>query len=468
MFTKIQGFAMFALTLALGIVDASGMLAAATVIPQAGSAANPNGTAPKAGVGLTVGSMTEGQIRGLVADNSNGEIGDYYDDSVDSEIVKFRPDLSPLDTITRQMKAKKAETMRFNWYSVDLLPTETTVDGAIEASTAKNYRIKLADNGQNHNGVDYIGWGDTIRIVDENGEQFFYVESVDTAAKTITVIPPYDSEVSADVPSIKAIADGAKVYICGNAAAEGDMLTSNYGIIPTKENNFCQIFKCQVSESTIQKMSRKDINWGLSDVEEQAIYQWRNKIEMSALFGTKGFFKAGNKHSEIYMTNGIIKYIKKNLTLGQTLDAQGNAILTNADLVDLTKEIFVGNSGSQQRVMFAGSGFVAALSKIDSIQKQQEAGNTVVVWGIEWKEIRTNFGTLLLQHHKGLDLNGFEDKAIVLDMQYVDKWTFKPLERVEIDTRKAGTYDGDTFVSTEICGFSLRYPDCHAIVSLKA
>jgi hypothetical protein len=262
------------------------------------------------------------------------------------------------------------------------------------------------------------------------------------------------------------IEDGAAVYVLGSAAAEGDITTESYGIVPTKQNNFCQIFKCQVSESTIQKLSRKEVNWGLSDVEEQAIYQWRNKIEMSALFGQKSFFYDNNKQAAVYTTKGLVNYINKTIGIG-VATADGYTI-TNADLVDLTKEIFVGNSGSQQRVMFAGSKFVAELSKVESIQKQQEAGNTVVVWGIEWKEIRTNFGTLLLQHHKGLDLNGYEDKAIVLDMQYVDKWTFKSLERKEIDTKTSGKYDGDMFVSTEICGFALRYPDCHAIVKLGA
>ena len=448
---KLQGFAMFVLTFILGVVDASGMLAAATVIPQ-----GTNGNAPKAGVGLVGGAMTEGQIRGLVADNSNGDIGDFYDDSVDSEIVKFRPDLSPLDTITRQMKAKKAETMRFNWYSVDLLPHTTTITAPVAGgTTAGDYNITIADEA-------CVNAGDTIRVVDANGDYFYYVNAKN--GTTLTVIPPYDSEVTPDKPAMNAIAADAIVYVCGNAAGEGEMQTADYGILPTKQNNFCQIFKCQVSESTIQKISRKEINWGLNDVEEQAIYQWRNKIEMSALFGTKGFFKGGAKNTEVYTTNGIVKYIKKNIELGNMVN--GNLVIVNSDFVDLTKDIFVGNSGSQQRVMFAGSEFVAAVSKVESIQKQQEAGNTVVVWGIEWKEIRTNFGTLLLQHHKGLDLYGYADKAIVLDMQYVDKWTLKPLERVEIDTRKAGTFDGDTFISTEICGFSLRYPDCHAIVSL--
>lgn len=454
---KLQGFAMFVLTFVLGIVDASGMLAAATVIPQAGSANNPNGTAPKAGVGLVGGSMTEGQIRELTNSQDSGDIGDYYDDSVDSEIVKFRPDLSPLDTITRQMKAKKTETMRFNWYSADLLPTSTTVNGAVAGgANGTDYVVNVAD-------ASCIKVSDTLRVVDANGEYFLYVQSKNTNA--LTVVVPFDSDIET-APAMPKIEDGAAVYVLGSAAAEGDMTTESYGIIPTKQNNFCQIFKCQVSESTIQKLSRKEVNWGLSDIEEQAIYQWRNKIEMSALFGQKSFFYDNNKQAAVYTTKGLVNYINKTIGIGAAT-ANGYTI-TNADLVDLTKEIFVGNSGSQQRVMFAGSKFVAELSKVESIQKQQEAGNTVVVWGIEWKEIRTNFGTLLLQHHKGLDLNGYEDKAIVLDMQYVDKWTFKPLERKEIDTKTSGQYDGDMFVSTEICGFALRYPDCHAIVKLGA
>lgn len=455
-FLKIQGLAMFVLTLLLGIVDASGMIAA-TVIPQAGSANNPTGTQPKQGVGVVGGTMTEGQMRGVAKDKDNGDIGDYYDDSVDSEIVKFRPDLSPLDTITRQMKAKKADTMRFNWYSVDLLPNTTLLSAQVAGGNGLgDYEITVDDSKN-------IFEGDTLRIVDavSKDEHMFYVSKKDN--NKLTLIPPYDSEVVAK-PAMPAIANGSLVYIYGNAAAEGEMLTANYGVVPTKENNFCQIFKCQVSESTIQKLSRKELNWGLSDIEEQAIYQWRNKIEMTALFGKKGFFNDDIKHSDVYTTNGIVHYINKHLTLGNI--ENGKLVINNSDFVDLTKEVFVGNAGSPQRVMLAGSDFVAAISKIDTIQKQQEAGNTQVCWGIEWKEIRTNFGTLLLEHHKGLDLNGYKDKAIILDMQYVDKWTFKPLERVSIDTRTSGTFDGDTFVSTEICGFSLRYPDCHAIVSL--
>lgn len=456
-FTKIQGAAMFLLTLALGIVDASGMLAMAVVPSDSPSNKVTNG---KAGIGLmggTSGNMTESQIRAISKENPN-ELGDFYDDSVDSEIVKFRPDLSPLDTITRQMKAKKTETMRFNWYSVDLLPTSTTVDGAVAGgTTGTDYVVNVDD-------ASCIKVSDTLRIVDANGEYFLYVQSKNTNA--LTVVVPFDSDVET-APAMPAIEDGAAVYVLGSAAAEGDMTTESYGIVPTKQNNFCQIFKCQVSESTIQKLSRKEVNWGLSDVEEQAIYQWRNKIEMSALFGQKSFFYDNNKQAAVYTTKGLVRYINKTIGLG-VANAGGTYTITNADLVDLTKSIFVGNSGSQQRVMFAGSKFVAELSKVESIQKQQEAGNTVVVWGIEWKEIRTNFGTLLLQHHKGLDLNGYEDKAIVLDMQYVDKWTFKPLERKEIDTKTSGKYDGDMFVSTEISGFALRYPDCHAIVKLGA
>ena len=448
---KKQRFNLFGIVIMLicalvGIVDGSamGVMSAEAAVTEGGAA----------GVVVT--------RDGLTTDITRVESPDLILDTVDQRITKMRPASTPLDQIMRHATSKTSDTMEFGYYSTDIRPVKAVLANAYTAVTTTDSAELTVDNG------DLFDVSDTIYVpsvkgynaagVLSNSSLVLYVRAVG-ASNVITVQAVNGGAGTGGasgklyVPSIGA---GAVFYRMGRAAAEGDVQTSPYSALPTKEKNYCQIFKCQVAQTSIQALSSKEVPWNPSDIEEQAVYEWRLGMEASFLFGEKQYFYDSLKKRYVYTTGGIVNNISKVIEYPDKIET--------VDLIDITKTVFTGNSGSKRRLLFAGSGLVSKLSSVGTIEKQLEAGNTVVVWGIEWKEIKTNFGTLLLLQHDLLDLYGWENKGLIIDPACLDKYTFKGVERFTLDLKKAGTYDGDVAVITEIAGLALRYKSVHAIL----
>ena len=219
----------------------------------------------------------------------------------------------------------------------------------------------------------------------------------------------------------------------------------------------------QVGETTLQRLADKEVPFTLNDVEEQAIYEMKRDMEASYLFNqSKGYFYNTKKKKYIYTTAGIIPEIVKkgkNLTLSLTP--------TNEELIDLCKDIFTGNNGSEKRLVCCGSEAMARLSKIGLVQKQMEAGKTEIVFGVTFNKIVTNFGELLVMQHDAFDENGYEDKMAALDPQFIDEYTLRPSSKEVLDLKKAGIFDGDVSVTTKISGIAVKNHSCHAIISFQ-
>ena len=422
-------------------------------------------TAATGGGSVTTGSSYTGQDgtkpaveqAGLSTDVTRQESPDLLVDTLDSVIVKVRPTKTPLVSILALSKAnqKKTNNMRFRYYSLGVRDRETQVTADVPAGATSVGKIKVEN-------ARLFDESDTIRIVDGDKEYSCYVESSDESTGELNVQLIYDLE-SENEPAFPEIANGATVYRCSRAAAEGDVQTVQYTALPSKERNYCQIFKMQVGETTLQRLADKEVPFTLNDVEEQAIYEMKRDMEASYLFNqTKGYFYNTKKKKYIYTTAGIVpEILKKGKNLSLSLTP------TDEELIDLSKDIFTGNNGSEKRLVWGGSEAIARLSKIGIVKKQMEAGKTEIVYGVTFNKIVTNFGELLVMQHDALDENGFEDKLIVLDPTFIDEYTLRPTSKEALDLKTAGIFDGDVSVTTKISGIAIKNHACHAIVSFK-
>jgi hypothetical protein len=403
------------------------------------------------------GTKPEVEQAGLSTDVTRQESPDLLEDTLDSVIVKVRPTKTPLVSILALSKAnqKKTNNMLFAYYSLGVRDRVTEITAEVTGNSTSVATIKVEN-------ARLFDESDTIRIVDGDKEYSCYVESSDESTGELRVQMIYDQE-SEQEPAFPAIANGATVYRCSRAAAEGDMQTVQYTALPSKERNYCQIFKMQVGETTLQRLADKEVPFTLNDVEEQAIYEMKRDMEASYLFNqTKGYFHNLKKKKYIYTTAVIVpEILKKGKNLSLSLTP------TNEELIDLSKDIFTGNNGSEKRLVFCGSEAMARLSKIGLVQKQMEAGNTEIVFGVTFNKIVTNFGELYVMQHDALDENGYENKLIVLDPQFIDEYTLLPTSKESLDLKKAGVFDGDVSVTTKISGIAVKNHACHAIVSFK-
>lgn len=381
---------------------------------------------------------------------------------IDERVTKISPYKNPIDQLARLVGRKmKSNGMEYKHYSVDISPIKGTVTTAIADQTTATSTLKV-DNYKLFNITDTItvkgvsGYDEAGVSTTNQPDLMLYV--ADKATNGDLTVVPINGKLEGSEKVVPDIAQGKEVYLLGTAAAEGDIRSYQNAALPLPETGYCQIYKMEVGETTIAQMTKKEVDWSLDDQIEIGITKLRAAIERSSLIGVKGKTSVPNKNVPIYTTGGIYWSITKKIDVPTAPD--------NADIVDMTKTIFTGQSGSNRKILLMGSAFNAAISKTDMITKQLQANNTEVVWGIEWKKIVTNFGTLYGMPYDLLDSLGRSDEAIVIDPDYLDKWTLVPFGSQNIDTKTNGVFDGDINVTTEISSVCLRYKNAHARLKL--
>ena len=236
--------------------------------------------------------------------------------------------------------------------------------------------------------------------------------------------------------------------------------------LPTAEEQYCQNFMLQVEQSTFEKIWQNEANWTLSDLDEEAVYDFKVTRELTSLFGVKAEIRHASKKQQItYFTKGIWWMAGKDMALGKV--ESGAVSITDDQMVDFLKDLFTGNdSGNGTKVGFAGSTFLATLAKMKSerfkVVKEFER------WGLKFTSFDSNFGKLLVMHHELMDMNEKSDEMFVIDPEYLRKKTFLAWNRKEYDMAKLAKRDTRAVVMKEASCCYLVYPKAHARVKLTS
>jgi hypothetical protein len=157
----------------------------------------------------------------------------------------------------------------------------------------------------------------------------------------------------------------------------------------------------------------------------------------------------------------------KDIEVGHYDSTLKDVVISDEDLVDIAKDLFVGTgSGTKRKIMFCGSNMLAKLSKIKSDKFRLK--DTVEIWDLKFKSWDTDFGEILTIHHEFFDYNGMSDCAFALDPEYLYKKTHISWDRSVLDLKKAGIRNTDAVVLTEASALYLRYAKAHARMKLAA
>ena len=270
------------------------------------------------------------------------------------------------------------------------------------------------------------------------------------------VISPVNSDTDPEEPDCRLLPDmrsGTPVVRMGRAATELDVQTPQFQALPRKASNNCQIFKMQVEQSTLQKIAGKEVGWTFSDQEEAAVIDMRLGMEKNFLFGSAARIYDVRKKEHVYLTGGIWYQTDNALALDV-------AKMTEADLLRICTAAFTGNNGSKRKILIGGSRFIEALSRIP-LEKVVAARDPFVRWGIQFREIRSNFGSLYVLHSEVFDQCMHESDAFVLDPDFITKYCHIPFNVETLDLRRSGTRNTDAIVLTEASCLALRYPGAH-------
>lgn len=363
--------------------------------------------------------------------------------AIDKAIVKIRPMATPLDQISRLGHVRPVDSIEVDYYSVDTRRADTAVNSVTALSDddpeSPYSRLKVAVRDGS---------------VFEPSETFSFM--VADELYTGYVFDKADNDLQVCIARTDAgkLTAGVKLIRMGRAATQLDVQSPQFAVLPRKSTNLCQIFKMQVEQSVIMKLSHKEIGWNFTDQQEAAVYDMRLGMERQFLFGRRMKFFDPVKQETVTATQGIWHQAGKTIRTDlETLDAKA--------LVDLLRKVFSENSGSRRKVLIAGSELISALNKIDA-QRVITARDQVTSWGIDFSELISKFGRLYVVFSEIFDSMGMPGNGIVVDPEYIQKHVFIPMNAEKLDLRGSGQRNTEAVVLTEASCLTLRYPEAHA------
>lgn len=425
----------------LGVVDASALGAEAAVSEVGGM--------------VEVGKEVTTQFS-----RENSE--DLLLNDIERRVVKIRPMGNPLEQLSRYSTRRNSKSQIHQYYSTDTLPVSAKIKTKFEKSTG--FTQATIDTTNNAIFSKY----ETVIVPDVHGftelgaasEEFLVLYILDKAEDGKLIVTPVNGEKIGDnmncVPTLEA---NAVLIRAGRAHNEIDMQTTTYASVPTKRTQYLQIFRAQIEESTLQKISDKEADWTFSDLEEEAIFDMKRGMNKSFWLGSRRIiYDKANK--EVYLTQGIWWQAGKAFTYGTS---SSDLQFTDEMMVDLTKKAFTGNAGSGVKIFLMGSDLMANISKIKR-ERVLNDNKTVTKYGITFEEIKTNFGRLWCVHDESLDEMGFSDKGLIFDANYMRKISVYELKTRDLDLRKSGSKDVDARTVSEISGIILQNPNAHVKV----
>lgn len=462
----IFSFVLGLLATAMG-VSSGVMVANAAPLPDAGVTRTDGGADPNGGIATETGARKDGDP-------------DFITKEIDEKIVKIRPMATPIDNISRHATAKPSDSFEVKYYSVGTRPLKTKVKTQFEAmASGESQKLEVDD-------ASIFTKDDTIRVVgvkattDASGQAYgeganvpdlvLWVVGTDNSTGHPIVCAINGSKKDGNGEPIWApqINVGTVLVRMGKACGELDVQTGRFNNLPLAEIQYCQNFMMQVEQSTFDKIAGKEVKWDFSDIEEDGIYDMRLGMEQSFLFGDKACIHHVNKEgAATWFTRGIWYMAGKDIEVGHWNAETSTAEVSDDDLVDISKDLFVGTGNSTKRVvLFCGSDMLAALSKIKS--EKFRLKESVEHWNLKFKSWETDFGEILTMHHELFDLNGMADCAFALDPEYLQKRTHVSWSRNILDLKKAGVRNTDAVVLQEVSCLYLRYAKAHARLKLAA
>ena len=443
------------------------MVAEASNLPDAGKTEGGAGNQGKDG-------------KGMATESGGRRDGDseMYTKDIDARIVKIRPMATPIDQISRYATAQHSDSFEVKYYSVGTRPIKCTTSSAVEAQAA-GASISLPVDDVNMFTLD-----DTIRVVGVKAKYNYKGEAYDpndenTPDLVLCVCGKNDST---SMPTVYAVngnkdASGATIWVpaipsgttlvrMGKACGELDVQTGRFNNIPTAEIQYCQNFMIQIEQSKFDEIAAKEVDWTFSDIEEDGIYDMRLAQENSYLFGDKHVIYHVSKNGmATWFTGGIWYMAGKDIEVGEWDATKQEAVISDENLVDITKDLFVGTGiGNKRKILLCGSDMLAAFSKIKSDKFRLK--DTVEVWNLKFKSWDTDFGEVLTIHHELFDANGMSGCGFALDPEYLSKKTHVSWGRNILDLKKAGVRNTNAVVLQEVSCLYLRYAKAHARMRL--
>lgn len=361
----------------------------------------------------------------------------------------------------KQFTNESVSNYKLNWGDIAVLPFQDTASGAFAGgATSGTFTVSNINM-----------WTRTclVKVQNksyDNGDPLvMFVNQVNTGTNTLSVVSLGDDG-SEDIP---AIAINDQLTRMGTANHELEVKRDAVQQHPTSDFNYAQKFITSVVYSNWMMMTQLFTNYSFSLMTNLALQDFRYGQEFAFMFGVRSKVNVtppDGGSETINTTGGLTQYIDNFIEYGT---GGGNTTITETDIVDITKNMRIGNNGSDTRYLYAGSELISSLNKgvmNDSTRFVQKDYDTV--YGLSFTVLYSFFGTINVMYAPLMDQSDFIDKGFLLDMQFVDKFVFQPFRQTKVKLWELRKADAEAVDMLETCGLVVRNTDTHFILQVKS
>lgn len=435
-----------------------------------------NGASADATVQGTVGTHqtsvnADGKVVATVVDGKVGK-HEINKPTTSQKLAKIGWSNAPLDTFLRNIGKAKTNSDTYQFYSVTARGVQCVAASKTIAENAREETLTITSGVHclSKSGILVVPTinvgpdGTTSGVKIAKNPLRLRITGVNYGG-TITVSP-------LNTKKQITIAGGTVMYRAGVACDQDAAITEDPQAMPTKDSNTCQRFLCTVSENMYQRLQDKDVEYGLNDFKDQALYDFRLDSEKAAIFGGgasdgENYVDPSSNKRVLHM-RGLLDFDIQHIEQGKNEDGE---TISNEEidvfLNRVMESMFAVNNGSAERLLLYGAEFGTALANSKWWQKQLEANNTEIKWGVTWKNIESNFGSLRAVMDPALSLTGPYSKcAIVVDPAHVRLVEQVPMTERKLDLQKAGIRNSNDIVLEESITLEVTNPKSHGFIVL--
>lgn len=256
-----------------------------------------------------------------------------------------------------------------------------------------------------------------------------------------------------------AIGDNAYLTLVGSAYAEGTGAPKAVSRNPIKYSNYVQIFK-DAYELT-GSVDATDFRTGnaMSNDKKRKMFKHSMDIEMALMFGRPAETTDPNNGKPLRFMGGLRSFIP-NYAFG--------AAVTMDSFIDNVSTVFDFESDAgDARLAFAGRTALIELNKVIAATSnvKMELGNTIKVYGRQFRELIMPDGRLLISTHPLLSRHPrYQKSMFVLDFSAIKYTTMKGRDtRVKDDVQnkdedvRRGLIQSDVSLKVAGGGLSCKY-----------
>ena len=388
----------------------------------------------------------------------------YLDEDLDKQIVKIRPQDTPIDTFTRTIaNVQKSESWEAGGWEIGTRETRDTVNGAVTAGattiTVDNgdmwkpgdqFLVHTADANGNDTGVQKNAGVPVSGIVNAVNGNVLTVRGINVLSA---------AGVIGQSAALPAIADDSILERLSPAVSELEASVEGFAMQPAARKYFNQVHMTQVEESVIHALLKKKVAMDFYVYKEQTLWDFKRGMELSNLFGVGGLTKNA-KGELVHLATGLWWQMNRE----KNVDYANAA--TDQKWNELGKFVFEDNNGADRRLFFAGNDLLMYIANVPSYAKQLEAKNTEMVLGLRVYKIETPFGELLIKPMGSLFKGYFSKCGMIVDPNYVKKYVMEPLTTTQLDLNKTGQRRVDNAIRIhETYSLFLENLPCHVRIT---